>query len=330
MNSVMTKQNFFHKKAWIKRLLIIVGSCLLLFGLTRIYFCLTDDFRLANMTYDLPHRPEWEVENLGEEDRQLLQKILQQKFSYMSKGAQSYAFGSEDQRYVLKFFKFKHLKPHWIVELFPSIPPFSSYREKQTRRKWNKLEGVFSGYRLAYEVHRKESGLIFIHLNKTHHLYPPIHVIDKLGFNRTIHLDDVVFIIQDKAVITRTVMQTLLQQNDLRTAKKRIKQIFDLYLSEYHKGIVDHDHGVMHNIGFVGENPIHLDVGNLKADEWIKQPEFYESDLVKIAVKLATYIQSNFPEHYSEMGRAIEALVTERLGTPFFLQGHLAIACEIC
>ena len=37
--------------------------------------------------------------------------------------------------------------------------------------KQKKLDGVFAGYRLAYEVHRVESGLLFIHLNKTHVTY---------------------------------------------------------------------------------------------------------------------------------------------------------------
>src|SRR5262249_60872628 len=114
---------------------------------------------------DMPHHKEWEIPALQNDEKQKLNAILSQKFSYIGKGAQSYAFSSADNQYVLKFFKFKHLTPHWFVELFPPFPPFSTYRETQAVRKQRKLMGVFEGYHLAYEVHKQPSGLIYAHLN---------------------------------------------------------------------------------------------------------------------------------------------------------------------
>jgi len=58
---------------------------------------------------------------LSDQEHQELAQILNQKFSYIGKGAQCYAFVSDDQLYVLKFFKFKHLKPNLLVDLIPSI-----------------------------------------------------------------------------------------------------------------------------------------------------------------------------------------------------------------
>lgn len=107
------------------RIFLWIGIvAVLLFGMGRLYFRLTDDFRLGNITYDMPHHDEWDIPKLSDEERQRLDSILSQKFTYIGKGAQSYAFGSDDGKYVLKFFKFKHLTPHWFVEMFPLFPPF--------------------------------------------------------------------------------------------------------------------------------------------------------------------------------------------------------------
>ena len=83
-----------------------------LFGIARLYYRLTDDFRLANITYELPFKPSWKVPSLTKEEYSRLAQITNQKFTYIGKGAQCYAFASEDGEYVLKFFKFKHLKPN--------------------------------------------------------------------------------------------------------------------------------------------------------------------------------------------------------------------------
>src|SRR5205085_10468413 len=92
-------------KKWIYALFAI----LIIFGLSRLYYRLTDDFRIANITYDLPFTPPWKVPHLTLDEYKNLEKILSQTFSYIGKGAQCYAFKSEDGKFVLKFFKFKHL-----------------------------------------------------------------------------------------------------------------------------------------------------------------------------------------------------------------------------
>lgn len=180
----------------------------------RAYFRLTDDFRLANITYEQPPRPEWDVTPEKE-----LKIILQQPFTYIGKGSQSYAFASEDGHYVLKFFKYKHLRPHWLVDALSPLPYFNAYRQKQIKRKQRKLEHLFAGYHLAWSSLRDESGLIFIHLNQTQGLYPTATLYDKIGLKRSVPLDSVVFIVQKKAQTTRQLLDALLTKGDLPAAQ---------------------------------------------------------------------------------------------------------------
>lgn len=294
-----------------RRILWILAFSIILFGLARLYYRLTDDFRIANINHEIPYHAEWNTPSLSQQEKNHLNAILQNKFLYIGKGAQSYAFVSEDQKYVLKFFKFKHLKPSLFVDLLPPIPPFEQYRDKQIKRKQKNLNSVFTGYRLAYDLHKEDSGLIYIHLNKTNDLKLRAKVKDKIGIERTIDLDPIVFVIQEKGKTTRAVVIELLNKGDLALVKHRIRQIFDLYMLEYKKGIYDRDHGVMHNTGFVGEKPIHLDVGKLTKDDRMKQPKFYREDLEKIGRKFTTWLKANYPKEYPELAQDMEEKLSE-------------------
>ena len=285
---------------------IAMATALVVFGGFRIYYRMTDDFRVANITYEQPDNPQWDVPPLTAAEKTRLDQILSQKYYYIGKGAQSYAFSSADQKYVLKFFKYKHLKPSIFSEWLPPIPPFSEYRDKQASRKMYKLNGVFAGYRLAYEMHKEDSGLVFIHLNKTDNLHEKVTVVDKIGLERTIDLDPIVFIVQEKAKTTRSAITELLDKSDIEGAKSYFGKIIDLYMSEYKKGIYDRDHGVMHNTGFVGDRPIHLDVGKMTREEKMKQPDVYKNDMARIREKFEAYLKDYFPNYYSEIMKDID------------------------
>ncbi len=292
-------------------------TALLLFGLVRVYYRATDDFRLANITYKMPHHQEWEIEQLPADNAKQIDAILSQKFYYIGKGAQSYAFSSDDGQYVLKFFKFKHLRPNWFVNSFPNIPPFSGYRDQLAIRKHRKLYGVFTGYHLAYTEDRDESGLIFVHLNTGNDLKRSVTVFDKIGFEHTIDLDKLPFTLQEKAVTFGHTLDKLLKSDDLTTAKTRIRQIFDLYLREYQKGLYDKDHGLMHNTGFVDAKPIHLDVGKLTKDNEMKNPASYQPDMEFLAWKVNGWIKNRYPQYHVELTEWLSQELTDIFGRPF-------------
>lgn len=288
---------FKNKKTYAIALL----CCLTLFGLARLYYTLTDDFRIANMTHEIAYHQEWEIPPLSVDEENELHTILSQKFYYLGKGSQSYVFSSEDDKYVIKFFKFKHLKPSLFLNMLPPVFPFANYKKKQTSRKERKLNGVFQGYHLAYSIHKEEAGLIFIHLNKTDHLNKVVTLIDKVGMTHEIPLKDHVFVLQKKGKTLRAVLTECFKQKNLGVAKVRIRQIIDLYVSEYQKGAYDHDHGVMQNTGFIDSTPIHLDIGKFAPEEKMKTAEIYRKDLDIVYDKITLWMQKNFPEYTEEL-----------------------------
>lgn len=148
-------------------------------------------------------------------------------------------------------------------------------------------------------------------------MHKNVTLIDKLGFELQVDLDSVVFLIQEKAKITRRVINEALKKGDLSLAKQRMGQIFDLYMSEYQKGIYDKDHGVMHNTGFVGDIPIHLDVGKLTEDENMKKPEVWQPDMERIAWKFHSWIKENYPQDDPVLAQDIESKLSALFERPF-------------
>lgn len=284
-------------RSWFRYSLYLFCISLALFGLARVYYRLTDDFRYGNINYELPFESPWQLPELNSQEREQLAAILDQKFSYLGKGAQCYAFASEDGQYVLKFFKFKHLKPHFLVDMLPSIPPLNNFKETTAKRKERKLLSVFDGYDLAYRENREGSQILYLHLIPSDNLHKKVTVVDKIGLKMAINLDDVVFLVQRKGETMRTRLQRLLGQNDIQQAKRSIAAILEMYIGEYNKGIYDRDHGVMHNSGFVGDIPFHLDVGKLSKEERMKLVEVHRKDLEHVIWKMDVWVKANYPEH---------------------------------
>lgn len=280
-------------KKWIAAMILAAA----LFGLVRVYYYLTDDFRLSNITYsNIPYQSAWKVPPSSEELAQI-DRILNQKFYYIGKGAQSYAFASEDQQYVLKFFKFKHLKPNWLIELLPSISPFNHMKEQNRMRKQRKLSGVFEGYETAYHYNKEGSQLIYLHLTPTDYLKLHTTVLDKMGRAHVIDLDQTIFLLQKKGEPLRDRLKHWLDQGQIDQAKKDLSLIFEMYLKEYQLGIYDRDHGVLQNTGFIGMQPFHMDVGKISKDNRMMNVGEYQKDLELVFWKIDFWIKMHYPQY---------------------------------
>jgi hypothetical protein len=279
----------------------IAFPLLIVFILARFYYALTDDFRLSNITFPLPYKESWSVTPLDSEHEKQLEKIFSQPFYYLGKGAQSYVFSSEDRQYVLKFFKFKHLRPSVFIDTLPSIGLLKTYKDKQNARKQRKLFGVFESYKLAYDMDKNESGLIFIQLNTEGNPKRLITLYDKINLKREVDLQHYPFIVQKKGETLRVILSRLFKDGDITTVKERLGQILDLYAGEYNKGLYDHDHGIMQNTGFIGDIPIHLDVGKLLRDKNKQNKHDARKDATLVVNNINIWVKKHYSQYSEEI-----------------------------
>lgn len=245
-----------------------------------------DDFNLKNITWDYPFNFSWIPPPLSPNEQQKIDQILSQKFSYLDKGHQVYAFESEDQKYVLKFINFSRLKPN---------PEWT--QEQKTR-----FDRVFKGFILAFQKDKENTALLYLNLLQTGMEGKKILIKTRFGKHYTVDLTNTVFVLQKKATPSRKVLKELKEKRDISKIKERLRQIIALYLDEYRRGIYDSDHNVLYNTGFIGDAAIRIDVGRLKADAEFKRAAIYKKDLEKIIDKrISRWLKLNLPEYHDEI-----------------------------
>ena len=282
-----------------KNCLKVICGALFVFLLMRLYYAMTDDFRLQNISYS---GPALSVGISSDADLTLLQPIFAQRFFYLGKGAQSYAFASEDGKFVVKFFKFKHAKPNWLMQILPPFAPFAEWKKRYLEKKQHKFASVFRGYTLAYQKNKERSGLLYLQLQPNPHLPLQAILIDKIGREQLVDLKNTYFLLQKKGIPLREHLHTLLNREQVSDTKKSLQALLSMYIAEYTEGIYDRDHGLLQNTGFLGQIPFHLDVGKMVEKPDIKFQDIYKQDLEWVIWKINAWIQKHYPLYAQEIG----------------------------
>lgn len=243
----MTYQILRGKRFW----LLIILPILIGWGSYQLYLNKSVTFSTARITSDFTNNPDWAVED--PEDLTSLKPILHQPFKFLAVGSQSYAFVSADDKYVIKFFIMKH-----------RIPRLSDlWKPEQVEDRKQKLFSIFKAHKLAYTELKQDTGLVYLHLNKTRHLKTPLTVIDRLGRTHQIDLDQTEFVIQEKAELIFTRLKKLIDQGKKQQIQASVSAILALVQRRMDHGICDHDKAVKHNYGFIGDRAVHLDIGRI-------------------------------------------------------------------
>lgn len=283
------------KKYGVRCLLLLI-SITFVYGIGRLYYRLTDGFLESNIAYELPYDARWESPPLDHEKKSKIDVILDQEFYYLGKGCQSYVFGSQDGKYVIKFFKYQRFKPQSWLSAFSFIPAVESYRLDKIEQKKRKLDYVFTSWKLAYEELQPETGVIFVHLNKIGGWDKSLVVYDKLGLKHELKLNSTEFMIQKKASMLCPELLRFQQEGDLVSAKKLIDDLLALLLGEYHRGYADNDHALMQNTGVYEGKPIHIDVGQFVKNPIAMDPKIFHQELFNKMWKFRLWLAEKYPK----------------------------------
>lgn len=201
----------------------------------------------------LEPNPAWITAPPDEAKRLQLQALFSTPLTFLGEGAQAYAFVSADGKTVVKFFKMRRFTPSFADSLCPHV----------VRRRLRNLNWVFNGYKTAYDHFREDTGLVFIHLAKTHDLNQQATLIDQSGQQFTIDLDSTEFVVQEKAELLFPYLMRLYHQGKRKEAEKAIAQVLQLVNRRVAAGYADRDKAVSNNYGFANGRAIQLDIGRL-------------------------------------------------------------------
>jgi len=280
------------KKIYIT-LTFFLFSVFLFFGFDKLVHYQSSSFSLNKIISAQPYSPEWEIPHLSQNEQKDLDQILSQKFTYYSKGSQSYVFLSEDKKFILKFLKQVKLKPKsWFSYLPVSFNPYyQDYLSKQ-----GKCRSTFSACKTAYLELKKESGLIYVHLNNAKDLNRKVTIFDKNGEEHIVEIDKTCFYVQKHAQLIYSRISELMHNHDTEGAKKIISSVFSLIDLLGKKGVCDNDPILRKNFGLIDDIAVQIDIGKLKIDPLRKQTLAYKKEVGGITNSFRIWIEKNYPE----------------------------------
>lgn len=234
---------------------------------------LTQGFRIAKMQLEFPFHPEWEIH-----PDPAVHSILKQPFYFIGKGAQSYVFESKDRQYVVKLFRYDH-------------PCCKS-----------KILHLFNACKMAYDCLRKETGLIYIHLNPTPMDLPTLRCKDAVGRSYKIDLNQTRFALQKRAEDFQVTLKKASQ--DPPEMKKRLDQFVDLLQDRTAKNILNSDPSLSRNFGFLEDRAIEFDFGNYRYSADLNS----RLEIDRYALKLRRWLSLNAPEWVAYLDERLEAI----------------------
>lgn len=305
MKDLLVRFHLRRKTLTFKPSLLFLLALLLFFLATvridRIFFKRNSSFSIRFLFSALPNRPEYDLPLPSIQELQELDTILKQKFHYLSKGAHCYAFVSEDNKYVIKFHRYaSHMRVlSWVNH--PFSYRFDPRRKKIKEYNLQKLTYNLQNYKNSYQELKEETGLIFLHINKTDTLHRTVTLVDKTQAEYQIPLDQVTFILQHKANLIYPTLDKLFQEKKIDAAKQIVTQIISLITSCCQKGYIDDDPVLRKNYGLLANRAIHIDVGDLIQKEEMKQKEHYLPHVKEMTESLRKRIENQYPdllEHY--------------------------------
>jgi len=302
------------KRKWIIRSAVLTTLMLATYGSGRLYYHLTGGFTESNIIYEeLPYESKWEVAALSSEEKIRLQSILAQEYHYLGKGCQSYVFSSQDDQYVIKFFKYQRFRPQPWWEMVGLFPWFEEYRQKKIAQKKRKLDTAFASWKLAYEELQEETGVCYVHFNKSPEWQKNLVIYDKLGLKHTLPLDQLEFMVQKKGTMLCDALLSFKAEGNLAEAKQLIDRLLSLILSEYQRGYADNDHALMQNTGIFQGRPMHIDVGQFIKNSIVKDPQIYRQELYSKMWKFRHWLHQEYPA----LGEYTESQVAQIIGPAF-------------
>jgi hypothetical protein len=285
-----------------------------LYGSGRLYFKVTGGFKIEHISSDFAYDPRWETRALSPTEQENVDRILSQKFTYLGKGCQSYVFRSEDDQYVLKFFKYQRFRPQFYFYWLSFLPAGEELLKEKIEKKTQKRENLFASWRIAFDHLKDETGLVFVHLNKTNNLNKQVKIYDKLGVEYILDIDNMEFSIQKKAKMLCETLEEMVAEGKTPEAKQLLSKLMAMVVTEYQKGYADNDHALMQNTGVYNGIPIHIDVGQFEINPTFSNPAHYHQEIFNKTWKFRNWLRKHYPELLAHLDQEL----IQEMGDKFY------------
>ncbi|MEN9344018.1 MAG: hypothetical protein RLZZ453_805 [Chlamydiota bacterium] len=252
-------------------------------------------FDTAKIQSNLPFNDYWEIEPLSDAQKEWLsKKVLSQEYYYLGADRYCYVFSSQDQEYVIRFFKKNGWSPKgWLQEHPLTFLRYFGYPSHTDSPYLS--EHLFTNYKEVYETFRHETDLIYLHLNKHREFREPLIVVDTSGLKHPVDLNRVEFVVQRKGEPIFEKLATLAMQKEERKFREAVRSFFSLIAISCEKGFASQHTLLENQFGFVEDRAIYFDCSKLCRDVSMKSPFNTREELIRAADQLNAWIMDLYP-----------------------------------
>ena len=287
----------------------ITTICLLFFlGCTN-----REGFAVRKITSTHAPNSKWDVEEISGDQLEDIKEIFDQPFYYLAKGRHSYAFASADGTTVLKFFRQRQLGRHNWKNALPLPHSLMKGYAKKYEAGLKKRESTFSSFIEAYKNLRDETGLLYLHFNRTNGL---INKKVKLHYKNKrvdiIDIDRFEFALQKRANLGFDHLQKLLDSGDTKRVLTSIGSYLDLTITRCKKGYTDDDLQFNKNFGFIEDKAIEIDLGHITKDLSMKSDEKCRAQVELVATEITNWFYEKSRETLPQVEELIETIINEK------------------
>lgn len=225
-------------------------------------------WHIAKGGFAIPRiRPFYLTLQASEPPSSVVKQALDQTYKYLGRGRQCYAFVSADGKYVLKLPRFdRFFVPFWLRAL-----PFRERRRALSIAKEKRYHFTLDSFRIADEVLKEESALLYVHLGKTEFFQKKVSIVDRIGRSFFLSLDQTAFLLQEKKPLMMPLFFDCLKKGNREEAKEMLEAFFALITSRARKGIFNKDPTFFKNFGYDRGKAVQIDVGSFyRKDEGVR------------------------------------------------------------
>lgn len=268
-------------------------------------------FTLKKIVSQHPNDPRWNAFPLSSGQKKELSRVLSRPFTYLGSGNHCYAFLSQDGQYVLKFFKQKHMRTQSLIDYLPTSAKALFSPTKRFKRRQQEREKSFTSYKIAYEHLKKETGIFYLHLNKTSHLNQIVTLIDQHQVPIQIDIDQMEFLIQKKANLGYQRLNELFSQGQKEEALECVVSLMNIIARRLEKGFFDKDIQFFKNFGFIGNEAIEIDIGEFRVDPIERDTQSIREEVHEVSLQLMDWVATHYPVYQSDVGKTIQDVINQ-------------------
>jgi len=268
-------------------LFLLVVFCL---GVGRTWYWATDGFRLSRIEG---------FEEIGKERAfsEEAEVALSQRFFYLARGRQCFAFVSEDGKYVLKFPRLDRYKDRILFCAFPS----SSDQKRQSNL--SRKERLFDSFEIACDQLQEDTAILAMYnAPKTG---KEVEIVDRLGRKVRLPLEKTGFILQRKLPLFKDVFQEAFANHDLKEINRILDRLLAVVVRVADRGIVSKDGSFLKNFAFDEKQAYQIDVGSYYRMDHLPSNEVFAISIHSNVETLRAWLRHKDP--------AFLALIDEKL-----------------